>query len=174
MTAKMLKKTTGRIKLSASAPRSRRRETIAVRTIAAINRATPFRLSAEKLIRDLACGWKRRSVQAQPLLKLRAERQPRRGARWRIAPCHPQPARRAQFLDHFENVVARLRIHAHGWFIHQNQLRLVNEPGGHVQAALHTSRQVPDELAGAIVQGCPAQTTSDSFLERSAAESVIA
>src|SRR2546430_9207236 len=78
MTAKMLKKTTGRIKLSASAPRSRRRETIAVRTIAAINRATPFRLSAEKLIRDLACGWKRRSVQAQPLLKLRAERQPRR------------------------------------------------------------------------------------------------
>ena len=29
----------------------------------------------------------------------------------------------AQFLDHVENVAARLRIHAH---VHQNQLRLVN------------------------------------------------
>src|SRR6516165_6509747 len=92
----MLKKTTGRIKLSASAPRSRRKETIAVRTTAAINRATPFPSSAEKPIRDLACGWKRRAVQVQLLLKLRAEQQPRRGARWRTAPCRPQRARRAR------------------------------------------------------------------------------
>ena len=75
MTAKMLKKTTGRMKLKRSAPRSRRRETMAVRTMAEINRATPFRLSAGRPIRDSVCAAKRREVRIRPSRKLRAGRQ---------------------------------------------------------------------------------------------------
>jgi hypothetical protein len=77
MTAKMLKKTTGRMKLKTSAPRSRRRETMAVRTMAEINRATPFRLSVGRPIRGSVCVAKRREVRIQPSRKLRAGHQSR-------------------------------------------------------------------------------------------------
>ena len=45
----------------------------------------------------------------------------------------------AQFLDHFENTVARLRIDAHGGLVEQHHARAMHQPGRHVEAPPHAA-----------------------------------
>jgi hypothetical protein len=63
----------------------------------------------------------------------------------------------AQFFDHFEDVIARLRIDADGGLIHQDQFGMVDEAGGHVEAALHASGEILDQLGGAVRESGPSE-----------------
>ncbi len=79
-----------------------------------------------------------------------------------------------QSFNHFENVITRLWIDASGGLIHQNQLRLVNEAGSHVKAALHASGEIFDQLSGAIRESGPAEASLYGLRQRRTAEAVIA
>ncbi len=74
ITAKIVKKPIGRMKLRAKAPRSRRRPVRAVRTIAKINRVTPFRSSAGTRIQGWVSAAKCRPVHVPPWSRRRAVR----------------------------------------------------------------------------------------------------
>ncbi len=71
----------------------------------------------------------------------------------------------AQLLDHFENIVARLRVYSHGGFIHQDQLGLMYEAGCHVKAPLHASRKILDQLLSAVGQGGPIEASGHGLLQ---------
>ena len=75
ITAKIEKNATGRMKLSARAPRSRRRAIKAVRTMERINRVTPFPSIAGIRIPDWACATIRPRVHVQRWPWRRAIRQ---------------------------------------------------------------------------------------------------
>src|SRR5262249_6990201 len=62
----------------------------------------------------------------------------------------------AQFFNHFENVMTRLRINSNGGLIHQDQPRLVDKAGRHVEPALHASGEISGKFSGAIGESCPA------------------
>jgi hypothetical protein len=62
-------------------------------------------------------------------------------------------------------MVARLRVYTHGWFIQQNQLRLLNEAGCHVKATLHASRKVLDQLISTVGQGGPIEASRHGLLK---------
>ena len=71
-------------------------------------------------------------------------------------------------------MVARLRVYTHGRFIEQNQFRLLNEAGCHVEAALHASRKVLDQLISTVGQGGPIEASGHGLLKYWTAQPVIA
>src|SRR3984885_3487331 len=79
----------------------------------------------------------------------------------------------AQLLDHFKNMIARLRIDAHCRLVHQNQLWPMDHSGRHVEPPLHPTRKIFHQVTGAICKCRPSQTKRDCLLKRGSAQPVI-
>ena len=62
-----------------------------------------------------------------------------------------------QRFDHFEDAVARLRVHAHGRLIHQHDLRLMDDAGRHVEPPLHAAGEGSCQVSCPVLQRGPVQ-----------------
>src|SRR5579884_34507 len=58
----------------------------------------------------------------------------------------------AQFFDGVKDVLARLRVNAYRWLVHQQDMRLVDERNCHVEATLHAAREVLHGFFAPVIQ----------------------
>ena len=85
---------------------------------------------------------------------------------------HAHAALAVESLHALEDVVAALRVHAHGGLVQEEQAWLVHQPGGDVHPALHPTREFVHRLVGAVGQGHHSQHIVDAFLELATAQPV--
>src|SRR6266849_3854322 len=52
----------------------------------------------------------------------------------------------AQLAKNLEDVLARLRIHSHSWFVKQNQFGLMHQSQRDIEPALHTAGESTDVI----------------------------
>ncbi len=91
------------------------------------------------------------------------------------------PALRERF-EVVEDGVPALRIHAHGGLVEQQNLRIVQQRGGHVQAALHAAAEAVDLVLGPVGQAHqlehaphgPLQLGAAQIIERAEQRQVVA
>ena len=71
---------------------------------------------------------------------------------------------RIQFLDIVQNVASTLRINTHGWFVHNDDCRLVHERSSDVDPALHASREFVHSIFLTFHKSNDLQDFTDPFV----------